>query len=68
VREYWIIDPHSQQVEAYALKRRKFRRIEEADGIIRSTVVRGFWVKTGWLWSESRPTIMSAVRALGVKG
>ncbi|MEA2710266.1 MAG: hypothetical protein QOF78_2867 [Phycisphaerales bacterium] len=68
VREYWIIDPNSLQVEAYALKRKKYRRIDEVDGIIRSAIVRGFWVKTGWLWSTSRPNILSAVRALGVKG
>jgi Uma2 family endonuclease len=68
VREYWIINPNSQQVEAYALKRKKFRRIEEDDdGVIRSVVIRDFWLKTDWLWSKTRPSVQAAARALGIK-
>jgi Uma2 family endonuclease len=47
VREYWIIDPASEHAEACALGRgRKYRRIPEEAGVIKSTVIRGFWLKT----------------------
>lgn len=67
VREYWIIDPASRQVEAYALKRKKYRRIEEKAGVIHSGVINGFGFRTDWLTLESLPNILAAVRALGVK-
>jgi Uma2 family endonuclease len=67
VREYWIIDPLSRRAEAYALTGRKYRRIEEKSGVIRSTVIRGFWLKTAWLWPDKRPAVLKTLRELGVK-
>jgi hypothetical protein len=32
VREYWVIDPTTRRIEAYALRGKKYHRIEEDDG------------------------------------
>jgi Uma2 family endonuclease len=78
VREYWVIDPMSQHVEAYALAaqdspagaavEKEYRRLEEKDGIIRSTVLAGFYLRTSWLWPKTRPKALEALRELGVVG
>jgi len=66
VREYWVIDPMSENVEAYALKDRAYRQIMPRKGRITSTVVRGFWIKTDWLWMRPLPTILTTLRDLGI--
>jgi len=78
VREYWVVDPMVQRVEAYALTQfsasegatpsPRYRRIEEKQGIITSTVLPGFAIQTAWLWPETRPTTLEALRQLSVLG
>jgi Uma2 family endonuclease len=69
VREYWIIDPSSQRVEAYARRRQeKFARIRERDGLIRSKVLRKFFVRPQWLWQSPLLKLPAALRELGVRG
>jgi Uma2 family endonuclease len=75
VREYWIIDPMSQHMEAYSLdraapaaessaapKEKGYRRIEEQEGVIRSAVLAGLWLRTAWLWPATRPKVIVALR------
>jgi Uma2 family endonuclease len=67
VGEYWIVDPSSSRVEAYRLgDKRKFERIEEQAGVVTSTVIPGFALKTAWLWADPRPSVISVLRELGV--
>jgi Uma2 family endonuclease len=67
VREYWVIDPNSKRAEAYARgKGKSFRRIAETDGVIKSTVIKGLWLKTDWLWLPTRPPVLSALRELDI--
>lgn len=73
VKEYWIVDPLAEAVEAYILEpaqapagEGKYRRIEERDGILRSVVLPGFFVHTRWLWPATRPLVLDALRELGV--
>ena len=64
VREYWVVDsrPGHQAVAFFVLDGDVFRGVEPgADGIYRSTVVDGFWLRVGWLWESPQPT----ARALG---
>jgi len=79
VREYWVIDPMSQHAEAYALPASgsaettatvasEYRRLEEKEGIIESTVLPGFRLRTAWLWPETRPKVLAALRELGLLG
>jgi Uma2 family endonuclease len=68
VREYWIVDSNSKHVEAYSLGRSgKYRQIQEKDGVIRSKVIRGFWIRTSWLWTDTRPSVLKALRELGIR-
>jgi Uma2 family endonuclease len=77
VREYWVIDPASRHVEAYALVTPppvegqpsplpQYERIPEIDGTITSTVLTGLFLRTPWLWPETRPRVLEALRQLGV--
>jgi Uma2 family endonuclease len=77
VREYWVIDPTSQHVEVYAMDnpspaeapqspRSAYRRLEEKDGRLVSTVLPGFFLRPVWLWPQARPTLMAALREVGV--
>jgi Uma2 family endonuclease len=66
VREYWIIDPASQHVEFYALKRGKYVLIEEKKGVLRSGVVTGFWIRTAWLWKKPGPNVYELAKEIGI--
>ncbi len=56
VREYWIIDPRPDHTRAdfYVLDERgRYKPVPiGADGVYRSTVLNGFWLRVDWLWAE----------------
>lgn len=63
IPEYWLIDPRPghQTAELFALRSGRYRRVPPSpDGILRSTVVAGFWIRTSWLWDDD-PAIFDAV-------
>lgn len=66
VREYWVIDPPSQHIEAYALRDMHYQRIAETEGRISSSVLPGFFVKAAWFWQEPLPKIHDIARELGI--
>lgn len=59
VREYWLIDsrPGHEQADFYVLDEQgKFQAVPIGeDGIYRSTVLPGFWLRADWLWAEELP-------------
>jgi Uma2 family endonuclease len=73
VREYWIIDPLSQTVEAYSLASPTpgassvYALIPEHDGRIASTVLQGFYLKPAWLWQVPLPGISNSLREMGIQ-
>ena len=65
VREYWIVDPINETVEAYALGRnRKFTLIEEEQAVIHSIVLPRFYLKPEWLWQSRRPKVSRLLREM----
>jgi len=66
IPEYWLIDPEGEQAEFYVLKRPGRYQLEMAgsEGIYRSSVIPGFWLKIEWLWKT--PRVLDALRELGV--
>lgn len=69
VGEYWIIDPLSEQFRAYHLGQdNRYLTLPEEDGVIRSRVMAGFWLRPAWLWAESLPKPLEILRELGVFG
>jgi Uma2 family endonuclease len=68
VREYWIVDPLSENVEASRLDPQagQFRRIAEAEGRVTSEVLPGFFLRPEWLWRDALPRVTDVLRELGV--
>jgi Uma2 family endonuclease len=46
VKEYWIVDPLAQLVEVYGMRDHAYRllAIQEAEGVVASSVLTGFEV------------------------
>ncbi len=66
VREYWVIDPMAQHMEAYALEPgQRYRQIPETEGTIYSTILPGFYVKPAWLWQNPLPRVSELMEELG---
>ena len=62
VREYWLLDPIRKDAEFYQRGRDghyKPAAIRE-DGIYRSNVLKGMWIRVDWLWR--RPTLLAVLR------
>lgn len=68
VLEYWIIDPGEQRADFYtlALDGRYERRRADGEGVYRSQMVAGFWLKEAWLWQEPLPRVLEVLRELEV--
>jgi Uma2 family endonuclease len=66
VREYWLIDPERQHAEFYRLnKQHRYDLISPDDqGIYRSHVILGFWLKVGWLWQRPLPRVLDVLKEL----
>jgi Uma2 family endonuclease len=65
VPEYWIIDEDMKKVTLLRLDARgKYREVRPRRGILRSQVVPGFWVRVEWLWQETRPDNLEALKQI----
>lgn len=64
VREYWLIDPQRHQAEFYLRGEDGIYRLAPVseDGIFRSTVLNGLWLRVDWLWKESMPSLLEVLR------
>jgi Uma2 family endonuclease len=64
VQEYWLLDPLRRWAEFYRLNQagRYEVAFAGAEGVFRSQIVPGFWLRVEWLWQDPLP---SPVRALG---
>lgn len=71
VREYWIIDPNSNHLEAYQLLEQagqsSYQRIAENEDRVLSTVLPGLHIRPSWLWQEPLPDVIGVLRELGVQ-
>jgi Uma2 family endonuclease len=66
VREYWLIDPLRERAEFYQLDEEGFYRpvSPDVEGVYRSQVVSGFWLKVEWLWQEPLPRVLDILREM----
>jgi Uma2 family endonuclease len=62
VREYWIIDPLTEQAEFHRLIRGRYRLLPVEGGVVRSAVLNGLWLEVGWFWQEPLPPLMSVLK------
>jgi Uma2 family endonuclease len=59
IPEYWIVDPYQQTVQFFQLDDAgRYHEAAASEGVYRSRVIEGFWLRTAWLWA---PPKMSAV-------
>jgi Uma2 family endonuclease len=65
VREYWIVDPLSEKIEAYSLSRdRKYKAIEPVSDRIPSKTLPGFYLKPVWFWRDKLPKVSALLREI----
>ena len=65
VKEYWILDPDLKRADFFILKEGRYERhTEDKQGIYRSEVVSGFWLKVECLWNL--PPVLDVLRGLGL--
>jgi Uma2 family endonuclease len=63
VREYWILDnrPKRNRAQFYQLDEAgQFQPVTPEDGVYRSAVLPGFWLRLEWLW-QAQPDIWLAL-------
>jgi Uma2 family endonuclease len=71
VRELWLIDPYGPE-GTEVLRREeesgRFVAIEAEEGVYRSRVIPGLWLREEWLWPEGGrfPDVIEVLRSLGV--
>lgn len=67
VQEYWIIDPLTETFEASVRDANgKFAKVElDANGVLHSATVAGFWLKPEWLWQPELTDPIPHLRELG---
>ena len=67
IREYWLVDAEQRRAEFLALGADgRYHPVPlDGDGVFRSTVLPGFWLRVAWLWQE-RPSHVVALREMGL--
>jgi hypothetical protein len=67
-RRYWIVDPASKRVEAYALNAAgRFTRFLQRHDRLESRTVAGWYLKAEWLWATPQPRVPDVLAELGVR-
>ena len=64
---YWMLDPIRKRADFYQLGADgRYRAVEPTDGVYRSAVVPGFWLRVEWLWQDPLPPVLAVVKELGI--
>jgi Uma2 family endonuclease len=67
VREYWLVDPERKQAEFYVLNEGKtYDSVPASDGVYRSAIMSGLWMKVNWLWQDQPPSLMFVLKEWGI--
>ena len=67
VPEYWLVDPARGQLEVYRLQEGRYRSVRpDEEGVVRSEVMPGFWLKEAWLWQDPLPRVLDVLEKWGV--
>ncbi|HEV7221200.1 MAG TPA: Uma2 family endonuclease [Pirellulales bacterium] len=64
VREYWVIDPANQRVEAYRLVDGAYQRLAHDQGRVASSVLGGFYLREEWLWRAELPKVRDVLQEI----
>ena len=67
MREYWIVNPYIPTVHLFRLdEKRRYARVEEADGKLVSEVIPGFYLRPEWLFQDPASRVMDCLREMGI--
>jgi len=68
VKEYWLLDPERKRAEFYRLGRDKQYHLVDVggDGIFRSSVLKGVWLRVDWLWQRPLPKVGTVLKEWGL--
>ena len=63
IPEYWLVDPDIPSADYYQLDARGHYHlvVPDSDGMYRSRVLPGFWLRVAWLWQQPLPDPVRAV-------
>lgn len=65
VREYWVIDSQSKRADVYSLNESgRYEALSLKEGVYRSRVVSGFFLRPDQLWQETLPKTIDMLREL----
>ena len=67
VGEYWVVDLEYQRMAAYWLDEQgHYQAAPVEEGVYRSQVLPGFWLRAEWLWQEPLPNELDVAREMGL--
>ena len=67
VKEYWLLDPDRRSAEFYELGASGLYHLTPIiDGVYRSQVISGFWLRVEWLWARPLPATLDLLRELRI--
>jgi Uma2 family endonuclease len=55
VGEIWLVDPANQEILVDQRRGNRYTHKRVTEGKIASTIIKGFWIKAEWLWSDPLP-------------
>lgn len=63
-----MLDPHTRNVEFYVRndQGKYIQILIDGEGIYRSVIVEGFWLRIEWLWQNPLPDHFDVARELGL--
>ena len=62
IPEYWVIDSREghERADFFVLRDGRYDIVQPEDGIYRSAIIEGFWLKLEWLW-DPEPRVAKAL-------
>jgi Uma2 family endonuclease len=66
VREYWLINPMRRAAAFFELKSNRYKALPIENGVVRSRVVDGFFLRVEWLWQTPILRTEDVLRELGL--
>jgi len=64
--EFWIIDQPRKQMQALITDEttKRFVPMQTEGTILRSSVLKGFWLNVDWLWKKPLPSVLEVFKEI----
>ncbi|MFN4178672.1 MAG: Uma2 family endonuclease [Armatimonadota bacterium] len=67
VPEIWLVDFERKQVTVFRKTKQGYRSETKNSGILKSQVLRGFWLEVAWLWEDELPDPIECLGRISAK-